>query len=69
MAPCELRRDDRVERLGETIGVVELGTSQTLKAVRNSDGTVVVTLADGSDLGAVWKRGAHADLGRRQVGV
>ena len=68
LAPCQLRRDDSVERLGETIGIVELGTSQTLKAVRNSDGTVVVTLADGSDVGAVWKVGAGAAAGSTEVG-
>ncbi len=69
MAPCEIRRDDRVERLGETIGIVELGTSQTLKAVRFSDGTVVVTLADGSDVGAVWKVGASGAAGGAEAGA
>ncbi|MDO8186664.1 hypothetical protein Q5424_15970 [Conexibacter sp. JD483] len=69
LAPCQLTRDDRVERLGETIGVVELGSSQTLKAVRNSDGTVVVTLADGSDAGAVWKAGAGAAAGGAEAGA
>lgn len=69
LAPCELRRDDRVERFGETLGIVELGTSQTLKAVRRSDGTVVVTLADGTDVGAVWKLGAGVAAGGAEVGA
>lgn len=69
LAPCQLRRDDRVERFGETIGIVELGTSQTLKAVRNSDGTVVVTLADGNDAGAVWKFGGGVETGGAAAGA
>jgi hypothetical protein len=60
---CELERTSRRERLGETIGVVELGSSGTLAVVRRSDGRVTVTLANGSDVGAVWRVGAKVAVG------
>jgi hypothetical protein len=74
LAPCPVRRESRKERLGETIAVVELGSSGTLSAVRRSDGTVTVTLADGSDVGAVFKLGGKVAIGRavgalRRAGV
>jgi hypothetical protein len=68
LAPCPVEKTERTERLGETIAVVELGSSGTLSAVRHSDGGVTVTLADGSDVGATFKLGGSVALGKEVGG-
>ena len=65
LAACPLERRISEEKLSETLASVKLGTSGTLTAVRRSDGTVVVTLADGSSAGAEGGAGAWVALGRR----
>ncbi|MDO8214048.1 hypothetical protein [Conexibacter sp. CPCC 206217] len=66
---CPVEKTNRKERLGETIAMVELGSSGTLSAVRSSDGSVTVTLADGSDVGAVFQFGAEAAAGGKAGAV
>lgn len=68
LAPCPLERREREERLSETIAVVELGTSGTLSAVRDSSGRVTVTLADGSSAGVAVGLGARVAFGRELGG-
>lgn len=65
LAACPLERRVSEEKLSETLASVKLGSSGTLTAVRRSDGTVVVTLADGSSAGAEGGAGAWVALGRR----
>ncbi|HST38831.1 MAG TPA: hypothetical protein VLK58_04955 [Conexibacter sp.] len=64
LAACPVSKRASRERLSETIAIVELGSSGTLRATRHSDGTVTITLADGSDVGATFRFGAHVAAGR-----
>lgn len=68
LAPCPVSKRASKERLSETIAIVELGSSGTLRATRHSDGTVTITLADGSEVGATFRFGAHVAAGR-EVGA
>ncbi|MDW5595210.1 hypothetical protein VSS74_12740 [Conexibacter stalactiti] len=68
LAPCPVSKRTSRERLSETIAIVELGSSGTLRATGHSDGTVTITLADGSEVGATFRFGAHAAAGREVGG-
>jgi hypothetical protein len=68
LAPCQLTRASRVERLSETIAFMRLGTGGTLSAARASDGRVSVTLADGDSADAELGVGARLRLGARSLG-
>lgn len=68
LEPCPLERAERRERLTETIAVVRLGQSGTLKAVRLSDGRVTVTLADEDASGGEIGAGTRVRLGGRALG-
>ncbi|HEY4280783.1 MAG TPA: hypothetical protein VGM91_21375 [Conexibacter sp.] len=63
LRPCPVERESREDELSETIASVKIGSSGTLSEVRNSDGTVTVTLADGSALGVEWGVGGKVALG------
>lgn len=68
LVPCPVERQIRTEELTGTLGVLRLGRSGTLTAVRRSDGSVTVTLAHGNTASADTGLGARLRLGRRTVG-
>ncbi len=68
LEPCPIERGERKERLSETIAVVRLGQSGTLKTVRLSDGRVTVTLADGDSSGGEVGAGVRLRFGGSSLG-
>lgn len=63
--PCPMERTTSAESLEGALELVELGGSRTLTTVRLSDGRVVVTLAEGQELGGGIGLGYALRLGHR----
>ncbi len=65
LAPCPVEQTVRAEALDGAFELVELGGGMTLTAVRMSDGTVQVTLAESTTLAGELGLGFSVGLGRR----
>lgn len=68
LAPCPVERTTSIESLDGALELVKLGRSGTLTAVRSSDGSVTITLADGSTAGAEVAIGSKLALGDSRRG-